>query len=109
MQGWIALTLALLTTAAHAGQQAGTIDYLRVRASDGLIFFALTGEAKTGAPACAKFNYWMLRDETSKTADQQYVMLLAAQMAGKTVNVTGLNSCNRWPDGEDVNEVRVLN
>jgi len=35
-------------------------------------------------------------------------MLVAAQLAGRTIAVTGLNSCVRWGDGEDVNELRVV-
>lgn len=99
--------LMLISSLSQAGDQAGTIKYLRVRASDGLIYFALNG-AKNSAPSCATSGEWMIRDESSNTGKQQYAMLLAAQLAGKTVAVTGLNTCVRWGDGEDANEIRIV-
>jgi len=28
-------------------------------------------------------------------------------MAGKTVTISGLNSCIRWEDGEDINTIEI--
>lgn len=101
--------LGLASVFSYAGSQVGTIDYVGTRASDGLAFFSLKGGAKTGSPACAANNYWLIRDENSNTGKRQYATLLAAHMAGKTVTVTGLNTCARWPDGEDMDDVRIIN
>lgn len=110
MKKAIFFTISLLfSLLSHAGEQTGTIQYLRVRASDGLIYFALTGTAKTSSPACATRGYWMIRDEKSGAGKQQYAMLLAAQLTGKSVVVSGLNTCSRWPDGEDVNDIYIMN
>jgi hypothetical protein len=108
MKKTLLLAIAMLASPwSHAGEQIGTILYVRVRASDGLIYFALNG-TKTGAsPSCATNSYWIIRDENSNAGKQQYGMLLAAQLAGRSVAVSGLNSCARWIDGEDAAEMRI--
>ena len=58
---------------------------------------------------CAANPYWIVRDENSNAGKQQYSMILAAHAAGKTVSVTGMNTYIRWRDGEDVNEIKILN
>ncbi len=32
-------------------------------------------------------------------------LLLAAQLAGKMIHVTGMNTCVRWSDGEDADTI----
>lgn len=91
-----------------AGNQSGTINYVNVRYSDGLIYFHIVGGAKVGSPSCATYDYWIIRDENSNAGKQQYAMLLAAQASGKVVTVHGLNSCARWGDGEDVNDIQII-
>lgn len=93
---------------ALAGNQTGTIDVIHVRASDGLVYFTLKGSAKTSSPACATIGYWMLKDENSAPGKRQYALLLAAQAAGKTIVVTGANTCTRWADGEDVDNISII-
>ncbi|MCS4306757.1 hypothetical protein M2404_001082 [Rheinheimera pacifica] len=34
-------------------------------------------------------------------------MLLAAQASGRELTVRGMNTCNRWGDGEDVNWLQL--
>ena len=101
--------LLLLAHGAYAanGIQTGTVHDITVRASDGLIVFNINGAAKSGGPACAALAYWMIRDENSNVGKQQYAVLLAALSSGKTVTITGLGTCLRWPDGEDVNSVLI--
>jgi hypothetical protein len=95
--------LSLLVSAScHAGTQTGTIKTLLVRSTDGLVSFTLNGPAKEANPPCAAYQYWMIKDETSLSGKQQYAMLLAAQMSGKAVSVSGTETCTRWADGEDV-------
>lgn len=90
-----------------AGTQTGIIDVLYVRASDGLVWFTLTGVAKSSSPACAKNQFWMIKDENSATGKRQYAQLLAAQISGRTVAVSGMNTCVRWFDGEDVDVITI--
>ena len=96
-----------LSSLSHAGSQVGSIVDLWVRASDGLIYFSLSG-GRTPPPCAAAHGYWMIRDENSNVGKQQYAMLLAAKLSGKTVAVLGLGTCTRWPDGEDVDEIRIV-
>ena len=103
---WTILLMAAASVA-QAGTQQGTVQDLRVRASDGLVYFVLSG-SKNSSPACATRSYWMIRDENSNAGKQQYAMLLAAKLAGKSVIVLGLNTCARWADGEDANEIYVV-
>ena|SRR5688572_21149118 len=98
---------ALVPTLSSAGTQTGTVSYVTVRASDGLVFFRMVGGTKTGAPACATGDYWIIRDENSNAGKQQYTMLLAAQASGKVVNISGLNTCSRWINGEDVDYIQI--
>lgn len=105
----LAALCVFIAPISHAGSQTGTIQYVRVRASDGLIYFALNGGPKSGSPACATAGYWIIRDENSNSGKQQYAMLLAAQLAGKSVAVHGMDSCIRWSDGEDAGEIRIVN
>ena len=103
----VASTLAGASLASSAGTQGGIITYMDVRDRDGLIYFELDG-TRGGKPACAAGNYWMIRDEKSATGARQFAVLLAAQMSGKAVLVTGSNTCTRWSDGEDVDTLRSI-
>lgn len=101
----MAATCAALTCPpAAAGSETGQITALRTRSSDNLVFFNLNG-VPTGKPACARYAYWMIKDENSATGRRQFAMLMSAAMAGKTVTVSGTGACTRWGDGEDVEEV----
>lgn len=91
-----------------AGSQLGTVDYIVVRASDGLVYFTLKGGELNAKPECASQNYWILKDETSAVGMQQYSMLLSAHASGKPLLVEGMNTCSRWSDGEDVNALQIL-
>ncbi|WP_114784698.1 hypothetical protein [Vibrio tetraodonis] len=104
------LVLLFVSNFSFAGSQTGTVDRIIVRASDGLIYFYLDDPSSRVQPApCAANPYWIVRDENSNAGKQQYSMILAAHAAGKTVSVTGMNTCIRWRDGEDVNEIKILN
>jgi hypothetical protein len=103
---WFAL-LVLIASSASAGDQVGSVRYVRVRAADGLVYFSLSG-TKTNSPGCSTNDYWIVRDENSNSGKQHYAMLLAAQLSGRIVAVSGLNTCARWLDGEDANEVRII-
>ncbi|KZN54483.1 hypothetical protein N474_01830 [Pseudoalteromonas luteoviolacea CPMOR-2] len=94
------LALLMCSNLVLAGAQTGKIKDIRVR-DDGLHWFVLDG-ASTNKPTCAKFGYWMIKDEKSDYGKSQFSMLLSAYMADKTITVVGANTCTRWTDGEDV-------
>jgi len=101
--------LLMTSSVCIASSQTGTVRYLIVRASDGLVYFELNGPARSGKPDCtAAYNYFMIKDENSGSGKRQHAMLLAAELAGKSVSIEGTNTCTRWGDGEDVNSVEVL-
>lgn len=85
------------------------MDYIIVRASDGLTYFTIKGGEIVDNPPCATQGYWMIKDENSNSVKMQYSMILSAQASGKTINVTGMNTCARWGDGEDVNFIQIKN
>ncbi|MFL7023521.1 hypothetical protein BCS58_04265 [Enterovibrio norvegicus] len=101
-------SLIFIPSLTYAGSQTGKVGYIVVRASDGLVYFTVRGEAAAGQPACATNTYWMIRDENSNSGKQQYSMILSAHASGKVVNVVGMDSCIRWGDGEDVNYIQIL-
>ncbi len=111
--GFLRIVLAvlgvLLSQACAAGNQSGTVNYVIVRASDGLVYFTINGAPKSGSPACATIPYWMIRDENSNAGKQQYAMLMTAKATGKPVLVSGSNTCLRWGDGEDVDWIEIFN
>ncbi|NRF25922.1 hypothetical protein HRJ45_12290 [Vibrio coralliilyticus] len=109
MKKLVLALLFVLSASVNAGNQTGTVDYIIVRASDGLIYFTLKGGSLNSRPSCATIGYWMIRDENSNVGKQQYSMILSAHASGKTVQVTGSNTCIRWGDGEDVNAIKILN
>ncbi len=97
----------LFAHVSNAGTVTGTIDRLYVRDSDGLTYVIINAVA-TGQPACATNAYWMIKDETSESGKKQFSMLLAAKLAGATVQIHGANTCTRWADGEDINNLEIL-
>jgi len=103
------ISTLLMSSLLVAGSQTGTVDYIIVRASDGLIYFTLKDAAATNRPSCATINYWMIGDENSNSGQAQYAMVLSAQASGKSVTVEGMGFCKRWPDGEDVNAIMIKN
>ena len=101
------LLLVLAVSPAYAGKQTGNVDMDIVRARDGLRFLTLSGGSKTDSPTCATAGYWMIIDENSNVGKQQYSMILTAHASGKTVTVSGANTCSRWRDGEDVDYIQL--
>ncbi len=104
----VSLVLVGLVNIVSASTQEGKITHLFVRASDGLTYFFLDSAIPNDKPACATHNYWMIKDENSEVGKKQYAMLLAAHSAGRTIKVSGMGTCTRWGDGEDVNSVVLL-
>ncbi|KAB0479306.1 hypothetical protein F7Q91_13600 [Vibrio chagasii] len=104
----IALLFYIMSSTVYAGSQTGKVSTLYARASDNLHLVMLTGGTdKVDSPSCATKGYWLIRDENSVAGKSQFSQLLAAKMAGKTVTISGLNSCIRWFDGEDINKIVI--
>jgi hypothetical protein len=103
----MAAVLCVGVTQALASEVTGKLTYVIVRDADGLIWVAVDGP-RTARPACAQFDYFMIQDENSASGKRTYAALLAAKVAGKTVHIWGAHSCTRWPDGEDIHAVQVL-
>jgi hypothetical protein len=96
------------TRFAQAGTVTGPIENLIVRDSDGLVYVYISGPV-AGRPSCAAgTSYWMVPNETSDSGKRLYAALLAARMSGRSVQITGKNTCTRWGDGEDINYVQLL-
>lgn len=103
----LATVLALLSSInVYAGNVEGTVVDIVFRASDGLVYFNIIGQSHD-KPTCATSSYWMIKNEQSNAAKLQIAALLLAYASGKTVTVYGTNTCTRWPDGEDVDWIRV--
>ncbi len=99
--------LSLIALNAEAGSVVGTVLDVVTRASDGLIYVDINGAA-AGQPACAARTYFMIMNENSATGQRQYAMLLAAKASGLRVAIDGNNTCTRWPDGEDINLMTLV-
>jgi len=102
----LAIALFSMSFYSLAGDQIGKVKEVHVRGSDGLHFFFLEG-VHNRRPACATSDYWMIKGEGSAAGKSQLSMLLAAQAQQKTVYVTGANTCTRWVDGEDVDDLSI--
>jgi hypothetical protein len=94
-------SLSLIALPALAGSQTGKIAQLYIRASDGLVYFNLSGPV-SGRPACASNSYWMIKDENSAAGKRQTALLLTARATDQVITVYGSSTCTRWGDGEDV-------
>lgn len=104
---WCLLSILIsFSSLTNAGEQAGKVEKLVTRDSDGLVYMTMSG-IPSGKPACAKNSYWMIKNENSESGKRQFAVLTAAMMAGKTVRVSGGNTCLRWSDGEDINWIMV--
>jgi hypothetical protein len=103
----MSIGLLLATGTASAGQ-IGRITALEVRASDGLVYLTVEGE-RSGKPACATHDYWIVKAENSPAGQRQYAMLVAAKLSNAVVGIIGLGTCSRWGDGEDISSVILSN
>jgi hypothetical protein len=91
---------------AFVSWQTGQVTKLFIRSNDGLVYFFLSGDLN-GRPACASGGYWMIKDENSPSGKRQVAALLAARLSGQVITVTGLGTCTRWSDGEDLDSILI--
>lgn len=97
-------SLSLIAFPAWAGSQTGKVTQLIVRASDGLVYFFLSGPA-SGRPECATQPYWMIKDENSAAGKRQLALLLTVRAADQVITVSGTSTCTRWGNGEDIDNI----
>ena len=108
------VSLLLCPGPVHGSQEYGFVSWVGVRASDGLIIFAISNyphvpaSTRTSKPACATAGYWVIRDENSTAGARQYEAVMKARFAVRTIAVYGTGTCTRWPDGEDADFVQVF-
>jgi hypothetical protein len=101
--------LCLSTYSVVAGEQIGKVVEIKVRASDGVHLFFVSGTSQRGALCSAMDGRWVIQDENSVVGEAQFKMLLTAYTTGKTVKVVGSGTCARWEDAEDVDVLSLLN
>ncbi|MFT5161444.1 MAG: hypothetical protein ACI9FJ_000008 [Alteromonadaceae bacterium] len=118
MKNKILLTILSLLTplTALAGTGNGLVQIETIgfaAAADKSLMFFYT-ENHISPPGCASYSglpsgskRWALNMST-ELGQQQYSFLLAAQMRGKKVYITGTNSCTMWVDAEDVSLMGFL-
>ncbi len=99
------IPLNMAPTPAVAGSTTGQVSRLVTRASDGLQLVEIAGTA-TGQPACARYSYFLIRDEKSDTGKTHYAMLMSAFLSATKVTIQGSGTCVRWGDGEDIEAVQ---
>lgn len=99
-----AVLIAALPAPALAGTVTGKVMRLTTRTNDGLQIVTVRGPL-SGRPACATYDYFMIKDEKSDTGKAQYAMLMAAFLSGRSVIIDGTGACTRWGDGEDIGAV----
>lgn len=86
------------------GDQTGTVTQVVSRASDGLVYFMMSG-THNNKPPCALNDYWIIRDPNSTTGKSQLSMLMTAVVSGRTISVSGMGFCDKWPDGESLDAI----
>lgn len=92
-----------------ASDYIGKVESILVRDHDGLVYIYVSGSRTSNVPSCANNRaYMMIKNENSATGKRQLAMLMMAQATDKAVIIIGANTCTRWYDGEDIDQV-ILN
>jgi hypothetical protein len=73
---------------------------------NGIFFFSLNG-ATNSPPSCNSQKRFALNTNIS-TQKNLMALLLASQASGTTLQVVGLQTCNTWPDSEDIGAVNSM-
>jgi hypothetical protein len=109
----VGVALLFLSSAAQASSEWGRLDWIAVRATDGLVYFAVEVPVfggfppRTPRPPCATQGYWILGDIAKPAVRLQYDLLIRSQTSGLPVRVDGTGACGTWPDAEDVETVQL--
>ncbi len=100
------VALSFSSAAFAVGTSNSTVKWMISRASDNLHYMSVS-TTHDNRPACATTTLWAIADESSKTGQNQWNMLMAAKVSGKEVIITGSGKCTRWGDMEDIDSVRI--
>lgn len=100
------ISLMFFSSGCLAGYQSGKVAKFGVRSSDGLVWVELDGVASDKL-GCARYSYWMIKDEKSLAGKLQYAQLLSARVSGQIVTIQGDGSCSRWGDGENIDTIII--
>lgn len=103
---FVGLYLGITNLAFAGGTQTGKVVHLTLRGSDGLVLIDLDGPV-SDKPICARYLYWIIKDETSLIGKQQLALLLTAKATGQTIAISGTGTCTRWHDGEDIDAIQL--
>lgn len=101
----------LLITNAFAGSYLdGTrISQIAINKTIGDYIFIRIASAPIGIPSCSNHGYWHYTLPMVSAADKAiYAALVAAMMAGSTVNVGGLGNCNQFASVESLESFSVM-
>lgn len=83
--------------------------YIGYTGNTGTRFFInIEGSADGTPPACASQPYRFVGDYSTEHGKMIYSVLLAAQLSGKTVSISGTDECSIWGNTESIAWV-VLN
>lgn len=105
----LGMTLGNAQPAAASNLTNVTIEEIAIDPAYGNYVFIRLSTPPTGSPSCASAgHYWHFTFPLSGTAYKEiYAALLAAQMAGKTITVTGYGSCNEHSSIESMRGMNV--
>lgn len=74
------------------------------------VLFIRVSPAPSGQPSCETSGYWnYVLNFSNSLATQQYAALLAAEMSGKTVSITGTGACADYRSVESLRGLNVQN
>lgn len=96
--------LMLLPVASFAGNGSGAVSQIGA-VQNGIVVFKTSSH--TGAPVCASVALdWAINTSTA-SGKAIYALVLTAINQGKSISVTGNNTCDAWPDRETAAQVWV--
>ncbi len=102
------LLLLTIVSIGFTSTVEGTVKYVKVRASDGLIYCEINGTIQGTRPSSASnTEYYMINSSNSSIVNRQLATLLTAKASGSNVKIYGSESCNAWNDGEDINTISM--
>ncbi len=100
--------LSCVFNVALAGTAKGTISKLHTGPAYGTMFFVTVSAVTTGAPACktnAAFSF--VFDSATPSGKNTLALLMLAYSTGKSVTISGENSCTLYADTEDLRWVLI--
>ena len=102
------LLVSAFSVARASSVSAVTILEIAIDPAYANVVFIRVSPAPTGQPSCETSGYWnYVLNFSNSLATQQYAALLAAEMSGKTVSITGTGACADYPNVESLRGLNV--